>query len=258
ARYRFILGQLYEELGQQDSAYASFQEVIDMKRKSPRQYVIQSHARQAAYFDAEKGDTLAFTEKYNALLADHENRPYLDVLNHQMPLFYEKQQNQDRAIHFYNQSLNAQSADPYLVASNYRNLAEIYFDRAKYVTAGHYYDSTMVHLEPRSRELKAIQKKRENLVDVIKYEGIAQRNDSIITLYNMPEPGRVAYFEEYISRLKKEDEAKKILAEKELEKQQAAANDVASADKGMATAAKRAPVSQNTGQPGKPGDFYFY
>src|SRR5690606_21034325 len=72
------------------------------------------------------------------------------------------------------------------------------------------------------------------------------------------EPGRVAYFEEYISRLKKEDEAKKILAEKELEKQQAAANDVASADKGMATAAKRAPVSQNTGQPGKPSDFYFY
>src|SRR5690606_36333400 len=46
ARYRFILGQLYEELGQQDSAYASFQKVIDMKRKSPRQYVIQSHARQ--------------------------------------------------------------------------------------------------------------------------------------------------------------------------------------------------------------------
>src|SRR5690606_14831101 len=113
--------------------------------------------------------------------------------------------------------------------------------------------------EPRSRELKAIQKKRENLVDVIKYEGIAQRGDSILMIHRMPESGRVAYFEEFITKLKKEDELKKALAEKELEKQKAAQNDVASIDK-MSSAAKRSSptLSPNAGQPGKPGDFYFY
>jgi tetratricopeptide (TPR) repeat protein len=51
ARYRFIEAQIYERLGHKDSAYAKFQEVIDMKRKSARQYVIQAHAHQAAQFD---------------------------------------------------------------------------------------------------------------------------------------------------------------------------------------------------------------
>ena len=46
ARYRFIEAQIYERLGYKDSAFAKYQEVIDMKRKSARQYVIQAHARQ--------------------------------------------------------------------------------------------------------------------------------------------------------------------------------------------------------------------
>ena len=72
ARYTFILGQLYENLQYNDSAYATFQEVIDMNRKSPRRYVVQSHAKQALQFDYKKGDTLAFVEKFNKLLEDRE------------------------------------------------------------------------------------------------------------------------------------------------------------------------------------------
>lgn len=260
ARYHFVLGQLYEELNQKNDAFAEYQQVIDMKRQSPRQYVIQAHAKQAGYFDYQKGDTLAFTKKFNDLLADRENRPYLDVLNHQMALFYERNKNTDRAVYYYNKSLNAQSADKYLTASNYRNLGEIYFHKAKYVAAGQYYDSTMVFLTPRSRELKAIQKKRDNLVDVIKYEGIAQRNDSIISIYRMPQNARNAYFEQYIAKIKKEDADKQALAEKqnEIEKNKAAANDVASTDK-TASARAAAPVLSQVATPGgKAGTFYFY
>ena len=87
ARYTFILGQLYENLQYNDSAYSAFQEVIDMNRKSPRRYVIQSHAKQALQFDYKNGDTLVFVEKFNKLLEDRENRPFLDILNHQMGIF---------------------------------------------------------------------------------------------------------------------------------------------------------------------------
>lgn len=257
ARYLFILGQLYEELGDNQLANESFQQVIDMKRNSPRQYVIQSHIHQARTFDYKSGDTLAFTGKFNDLIKDRENRKYLDAINHQYALFYDGMKNSNRAVKYYNASLNAQSADKYLTASNYRNLGEIYFDRAKYVTAGQYYDSTMVFLEPRSRELKAIQKKRENLVDVIKYEGIAQRNDSIISIYNMSNGDRIAYYESYIAKLKKDDERKAVLAAKEIEKQNAATNDVASADKSASSRAKTAPTTQGSGA-SRVSDFYFY
>ena len=97
ARYRFILAQLHEKANQPDSAFAAYQSVIDMKRKSPRQYVIWAHAGQAKQFDKQTGDTIAFLKKYDKLLKDRENRPYLGVVNHQMALFYEKYNNEDKA-----------------------------------------------------------------------------------------------------------------------------------------------------------------
>ncbi|RYY30237.1 MAG: gliding motility protein, partial [Sphingobacteriaceae bacterium] len=194
ARYRFILGQLYEKLNQPDSAFAAFQQVIDMKRKSPRIYVIQAHSRQAAQFDYKSGDTLVFMEKYRKLLKDRENRPYLDALNYQVAVFYDKQTINDKATVYYNKSLRAKPKDKYLSATDYKSIGEISFEEARYVAASKYYDSTMVYLDPRGREFKAVKKKRDNLADVIKYETIAQANDSILHVVSLSESGRVSYY----------------------------------------------------------------
>lgn len=213
ARYRYILAQLFESVGQKDSAYVAYQSVIDMHRKAARQYVIHAHVQQAKQFDYAKGDTIAFLKKYNELIADRENRPYLDALYHQMALYYDQQKNPTQSKKYYNLSLKKKSDDNYMIASNYRNLADIYFNSAKYVTAGKYFDSTLVKLKPRTREYNLIKKKRENLDDVIKYEGIVQRNDSILSLSTMSADARTAFFEKYIVDLKKKEEtAKKVAA----------------------------------------------
>ncbi len=215
SRYTYILGQLYEQLGYKDSAYTAYQDVIDMHRKAAKSYVIHAHARQAAQFDYQTGDTVAFMKKYRDLLEDRENRPHLDVLHHQLAIFGEKTNNKEMAVKHYNQSIKKKTQDTYLLASNYRNLADIYFIDSKFLKAGKYYDSTLVSLKPRTREFNLIKKKRENLDEVIKFEQIAQTNDSIISLYKMSGSERTAYFDKYITQLKKDDEAKKKLAEKE-------------------------------------------
>lgn len=265
ARYNFILGQVYEDLGYKDSAYAAYQTVIDMKRKSARQYVIHAHIRQSAQFDFEKGDTIAYLKKYKALLKDRDNRPYLDVLNHQMGLFYEKNKKYDTAKEYYNASLKTRSTDDYLTASNYRNLADIHFNKAKYVTAGKYYDSTMAYLKPRTREFNLIKKKRENLEDVLKYEAIAQRDDSILKMTSMTDPEKEAYFTAYIEKLKKEEEKAKLLEEKEGEKSQVESkagkiqkNNLETDDSAASLENSKAAASNNVAFVTKPGDFYFY
>lgn len=215
ARYAFILGQLYESLTYNDSAYASFQEVIDMNRKSPRRYVIQAHARQAAQFDYKNGDTLLFTEKFNKLIEDRENRPYLDVLYHQMGLFYDQLEIDSTAQKWYNKSLRTASQDRYLNASNYRNIGEMYFKKAQYKLAGQYYDSTLIQLDNRTKEYRKFKKKRDNLEDVIKYETIAHDNDSILAIVAMGELERKNYFEAHIQKIKIADSIQaKIDAEK--------------------------------------------
>ena len=219
ARYRFILGQLYQELGYKDSAIASYQSVIDMKRKAERKFVIQAHARKAALFDFQNGDFDLFEKTFDRLIKDRENRPYKDLIFHNYALYFDKQDNKKEARELYNASLKTNSKDAYLVASNYRNLGNMYFREASYPLAAKYYDSTLVKLNVKSREFLKIQKVRKNLDEVILYETIAQRNDSILTIVALNPADRTVYFENYIDKLKKEDEAKRVLEEKNAVKQ---------------------------------------
>lgn len=277
ARYYYISGQIFSNLKNTDSAYSYFQKVIDMKRKSPRVYTIHAHIMQAGQFNYKTGDTLAFMEKYRDLLKDRENRPFLDFINHQVGIFYDKQGINDKAVQYYNYSLRKKSADRYLVASNYRNIAEIDFEEAKYVMAGKYYDSTLVNMDYRTREYKNIKKKRDNLEDVIKYEGIAQRNDSILKVANMGDAEKIAYYQDYITKLKEREEIMRKKAEAEAQRKENMQSAQGGPDTGKAVAdfklgAKGDDIVGMSGMPGRrnsansgttgstvaSGPFYFY
>ncbi|MDX6180998.1 gliding motility protein [Flavobacterium sp. Fl-77] len=218
ARYRFILGQMYQEVGQKDSATYFYDGVIDLNRKADRKYMMHAYAKKAQMFDYEKGNDTLFLKTYNKLVKDRENRPYYDVLFYEMGVYFDKKKDRESALASYNKSLKRKSTDSYLVASTYRNIGNMYFKDTDYTMAAKYYDSTLVKLDPKSREFAFIEKNRKNLDDVIKYEGIAKRNDSIIRVYGLPAADRKIYFENYIVELKKKDEAKRLLEEKEKEK----------------------------------------
>ncbi len=218
ARYRFILGQMYQEAEKKDSAIYFYDGVIDMNRKADRKYMMQAYAKKAQMFDYENGNDTLFLKTYNKLVKDRENRPYYDVLLYEMGVFYDKKKERENALKFYNKSLARKSKDSYLVASTYRNIGNMYFKDTDYTMAAKYYDSTLTKLNPKTREFVFIEKNRKNLDNVIKYEGIAKRNDSIIKVKGLPEPERKTYFENYIAELKKKDEAKRILEEKEKER----------------------------------------
>lgn len=264
ARYRFVLAQLYENLGHEDSAYVAYQSVIDMKRKSPRQYTIHAKVRQSQLTGFEKTDSVSFLLKYDKLLKDRENRPFLDVLHHQIALYYDNNKKFENAKKEYNKSLKYKTVDTYTIASNYRNLADIYFNNAKYPIAGKYYDSTLVQLNVKSREQKFIKKKNDNLADVIKYESIATRNDSILYVVGLSETERIAYYNTYIAKLKIEDEQKKIASVK-LDSNETKSSENSSQG---ATNSKISPLTDSDMMPPggmqatvfktKESDFYFY
>lgn len=245
ARYRFILGQLYQEKGVKDSAIYCYQSVIDMNRKAEREIIIQAYAKKAQLFDYQNGDKDSFVKTYNKLIADRENRPFLDVIYHQMGVFYDKQNKQELAKEFYNASLKSKSLDAYLVASNYRNLGDMHFKNAEYPIAAKYYDSTLVKLEAKTREYIHIKKVRKDLDEVIEYEAIAKENDSILNILAMSDTNRILYFEKHIDQLKKSDAAKKVLEEKEKKiSANIDRNNINSADD---------PIPSKSGMPGMPG-----
>jgi tetratricopeptide (TPR) repeat protein len=260
ARYRFILGQLYEELGKRDSAVISFQSVIDMHRKADREYVIQAYAKKAQLFDFQNGNKEELTKMFTQLVENRENRPFLDLIYHQIGLYYDKSNDPELALKNYNRSLKLIKDNTYLAVSNYRNLGNMYFKSAEFPLAAKYYDSTLVKLDKNTREFVQIEKVRKNLDDVIKYDAIAHTNDSILKVVALSDSERIEYFSNHIESLKKAEEKQKLLAKKQQEAMANFEQPGNSAPAGQAFLKPNVPVrnlpKSDTGN--SASSFYFY
>ena len=208
-RYRFIQGQLYNQLEKKDSANLAFDKVIELNRKTPRAYLINAYIEKAKNFNYEDGNKLEFLELLTDLEENRENRPFLDRIYHQKAEYFKNIGSDSTAIAYYNKSLRTNSRDKFLNAKNHQTLGDMSFDNAEYKEAGAYYDSTLVNLDKNTKLFRAIKRKRDNLDNVIYYEDVAQRNDSILTLVNLPEEARLAFFNNHIEKLKVADEEKK-------------------------------------------------
>lgn len=217
-RYRFIQGQLYNALGKRDSANIAFDKVIELNRKTPRIYMISAEIEKAKNFDYETGDKLAFHELLTDLEENRENRPFLDRIYHQIGEYHRINDVDSTAKVYYEKSLRTGTRDKYLNAMNYQTIGNMSFDNAAYKDAGAYYDSTMLNLEKNSKLYRSVKRKRDNLDDVIRYEDIAQRNDSILKLINMSDSEKLAFFESHTEALKKAAEKRKEQAELEAAK----------------------------------------
>ncbi|PKQ45734.1 type IX secretion system periplasmic lipoprotein PorW/SprE [Confluentibacter flavum] len=249
-RYRFIQGQLYNSLGYKDSAVYAFDKVVKLNRKIPRIYLISAEIEKIKNFDYENGNKIELLEFLTDLEENRENRPFLDKIYHQIAEFYLKTNSEILSKEYYNKSLRTNSRDDILMARNYEILGNMNFDKSLYRDAGNYFDSTMTKLAENSKEYRTIQRKRDNLQDVIYYEGIAQTNDSILKIVNLPESERLAYFETFVEQLK-------IQTEKQKEKQEAQTR-----NQGLVTVNNNpgnvTPPSRLGGTPNQAASFYFY
>ena len=208
-RYRFIQGQLYNALGDKDSANIAFDRVIDLNRSTPRMYLISAHIEKAKNFDYNEGNKLEFIELLTDLEENRENRPYLDKIYHQIAEYHLNNQSDSLALAYYNKSLRTDTNDKVLKAKTYETIGDMKFIAAKYKSAGDYYDSTMVNMVKNTKPYRVIKRKRDNLEDVILYEDIAKNNDSILRLVSLSKENKLAFFTEYVEKLKVEAEKEK-------------------------------------------------
>ena len=215
ARYNYIIGQLYNEFGEKDSANLAFDKVIDLHRKVPRAYYINAHLAKSYNFDPETGDPVEFLEYLTELEENRENRPFLDKIYYRIAEYHRSASNDSLATAYYNKSLRTNLGDKELISRDYSTLGDMNFDKAEYRLAGDYYDSTMQSMTLNSKPYRIIKRKRENLDDVIYYEDIAQVDDSILNLVNMSEAERLSYFTAYTDDLKDKAEKEKAKAEAE-------------------------------------------
>lgn len=260
ARYHFIRGQLYNEFKEKDSANMEFDAIMDMHRQIPRSFYINAHIAKSNNFDALEGDVVEFQDYLTDLEENRENRPFLDKIYYRIAEFHRNNASDSLAEAYYNKSLRKTTSDNYLKSLSYETLGNMYFDQNVYKTAGAYYDSTMTAMVENTKPFRIIKKKRENLDDVIYYEGVAQVNDSILEMIKLPKDQQLAIYTEYANQLKEKAlEDERLKKEEETKRQ----NAVGSPNDNALDTKNTRPTNTPRGLPNSIGNrgsssFYFY
>ena len=221
-RYHYILGQLYNRVRERDSANMEFDKIIKLNRRTPREYLINAYLAKARNLEIESNDQIAFLEILNKLEKNWENRPFLDKIYYEKAIFFFGNDSLTVAEEFYKKSLNVKSNDDYLNSLSYETLSRINFNRGDYNVAGKYMDSTLSLLDVNSKRKRVIQKKRDNLDKVLKYEMISKTTDSILQIAGLSKEDQLAYYQKYTDsiKLKAIEELKKQKNKKALSLQQ--------------------------------------
>ena len=209
ARNLFILGQLYRGKNKIDSSNIAFRKIIDLK-KAPYKYVIHAHIEQAKNV-SNKEDAIAMVKELQKLIKDRYNREYLDELYFRLAEIT-LEDDENLALEYYKLGIQASNTDNFQKELTYESVGNIYFDKAEFSTAGAYYDSVLqISKDDNTKRIRSLKRKRNNLEEVIIYEAIAQRNDSILNVVAMSNDEQLAFFTNHIEKLKAEDKRKKEL-----------------------------------------------
>ena len=210
ARNLFVLGQLYQQKKEIDSSNIAFQKIIDLK-KAPYKYKIHAAIEKAKNATTNEEKNLAVLD-LKKRIKDRDNRPYLDALYYQLGNL--QLANSDSiATLSYKKSLIHSKIPNFQKELAYQALGTIYFNKANYVIAGAYYDSILaIAKNTNTKRIRSIKRKRTNLNEVISYENIAKKTDSILTVVAMTKQQQSDFYTNYINQLKKEEEQQQLKA----------------------------------------------
>ncbi|PID69185.1 MAG: hypothetical protein CR989_02995 [Flavobacteriales bacterium] len=208
ARNLFIIGQMYREKEKTDSSNLYFERLINLK-KAPYRYKIHAEIDRAKNFS--KADSAAaMLAKLDKLIKDRYNRPYLDELYYQKGQILAKTDSINDAVAAYKNSLGAKAGSEFQKELTFEQLGNIYFDKAKFVTAGAYYDSVLgITKTANDKRVRRLVKKRKSLEEVINLENTVTVNDSILKIAALPREAQKELYTKYIDSLKIADEAAK-------------------------------------------------
>lgn len=188
ARLRFIQAQIYQKLGNEEAAYAGFNEVSNMSTNFLMEF---NAALNMLKNSIKNGSVKEAKKKLKGMLAEAKYDNFKDQIYYTIGEIEEKQNNIDKAIpNFRNAIKHNQDNTPQLVESYYK-LARIFYDKEDYVMSKNYYDSTAQVMPKVDQRKPEVQSFAENLEAIAENINIIKLQDSLILIAQMPEEERI-------------------------------------------------------------------
>jgi tetratricopeptide (TPR) repeat protein len=239
-RLYFILGQLYEKMGEQAAAQNWFLKVI----KSTPEYEMEFSARMhlAVNYDGTPMSKKTIMKELNKMLKDSKNEDFRDQIYFAISEIARiDEDNPDRESNLA-KSVAAYTKNDYQRTFSSVTLADIFFQKEEYISAQAYYDTALMSLPQNYPNREGVIKKASILKDLVENLQIIQLQDSLQRIAKMSTGERNNWVNKMIAQYTEEE---RRLAKEE-------------SDRMLALAATQnfANINVNTG--GQSGKWYFY
>ena len=212
ARMSYILGQLYLQLNQPDSAMDQFRNVIGLKPDPMMDF--QARLEIAKTNAETTGNVAQSIAGLHHMLRKQKFTRFRDGILYTMgTLEYPK--DPEAAIGYMKQSLKEPSDNLIQRTLTYKGIADIYYDQRKYLDAKNYYDSTAGVMTVDFADAATVITRKDVLTDVVAKLNLIHREDSLQRIAAMPPADREAYLSQIADTLKKaaaEKQRKELLA----------------------------------------------
>ncbi len=217
SRMYFILGQLYQQNGNDTLAYKNYHKVVKSNPPYEMLFVAKLNLYQVTSVD--NAASVKKLQKYYAkLLKDIKNEEYKDKIYYERALFEYKQNKLPEAIADLKRSANAGKSGGYQKGFTFLKLAEIYYeDLEDYVNAGAYYDSTATTFDKKDKRYPLIYKREKVLDEFVLHLNTIQREDSLLRVSRMDSVTLNNLIDTLISNEKAEYKAQQLALKKQKE-----------------------------------------
>ena len=215
-RLQLILGELYENLGQQAEAQKNFKAVIKKSDNYEMTFCAQMHL--AANYDGTESNRNAITKQLNKMLDDKKNEDYKDQIYYALSEIARIDEDENLRMDYLAKSVAASTENNYQKTLSSIALADLYFENNEYREAQHYYDTAMLSIPKNYPNYEQIQKKTNVLKDLVDKLDEIDLQDSLLRIANLPEGQRNAWVRKMIAdyteaeRKAAAEEAERMLA----------------------------------------------
>lgn len=257
-RNRYLLGQLYASMGENEKAYQAFGEVKG--HNSPYRYSFNAQLRQLEVSNEPNKKLISSLKK---MTKGERNKEFLDQVYMTMGNVYMNELDTTEAIKSYELAIKESTRNGYDKALAQIKLGELYFEQQEYVKAQPHYSDALPQLKKADEHYPLVSLRSEVLDQLVVHAKVVHEQDSLLTVANMHEEERTAFIEKHIEKLKEEEEEQKKKEERErLREQQEKGlqeNDILDWGNLGSVTPQVPQTGTGFGQQNQPNtDFYFY
>lgn len=188
-RWTFILGQLQELNHENDDALKSYNSIV--KSNASFEMAFNAQLNKIRLQEMRNGIKVNRIDLLLSLLKDENNIDFNDQIYFQVAEIYAANKDIINALKYYRLSARSSLKNQNQKGLAYLRIADIDFNqKADYVGAKKYYDSTLINLSPNYPGYQSIQKKSNNLQVLVNKLQIIAREDTLQRLAKLNDADR--------------------------------------------------------------------